>query len=79
MENFWVKLAGTVQLIWDLSSYELHLADLKDKKKKKKKTVGDDQRQQKKPILFTNRKALCNKTKAIPDYTTRSVENYSNL
>ena len=33
MENFWVKLAGTVQLIWDLSSYELHLADLKDKKK----------------------------------------------
>ena len=33
MENFWVKLAGTVQLIWDLSSYKLHLADLKDEKK----------------------------------------------
>ena len=39
MENFWVKLAGTVQLIWDLSSYELHLADLKDKKKKRKQWV----------------------------------------
>ena len=39
MENFWVKLAGTVQLIWDLSSYELHLADLKDKKKRRKQWV----------------------------------------
>ena len=39
VENFWVKLAGTVQLIWDLSSYELHLADLKDKKKRRKQWV----------------------------------------